>query len=298
MSVERRAKIITIEGTDCSGKETQSNKLLKNLTAMGYNVKKYSFPDYELPTGRIVGECYLGKWNKRNLTLEEIDILLKLFNKREIRKLLKKEEKESGASYKYLKLLKKGLTFLKNETTSFFKEGAVNVDPLVASTLYAANRREKFLNEIEAEMYTSDIIILDRYTTSNLGHQGGKAKNDEKRNLLYNCIDKLEYEIMELPRPDMTIFLHMPRKAILDLMKNRTELDEHERNEEHLIESEKSYLDLVKRYNWEYICSSKTDEYKSLEDLKTPDEISEEVLGKVINKISNNKKMTRFLEKE
>ncbi len=298
MSVERSAKIITIEGTDCSGKETQSKGLFKNLQAAGYKVKRYSFPNYELPTGRIIGECYLGKWNKNNLTKEEIDILLKLLNKREMRNLLKKQAKESDNSFNYLNLLKKGLNFLRNNTTSFFKEGAVNVDPLVASVYYAADRRYCFLEEIEQEMYKNDVIILDRYTTSNLGHQGGKAKNEEKRNNLYEKIIDLEYEIMEIPRPDITIFLHMPRKAILKLLEGRNELDEHERNEAHLIEAEKSYLDLVKKYNWEYIYSSKVEDYQLLEDLKTPEEISEEIYKIVIDKITDKKRMTRFLEKE
>ena len=54
-------KIILIEGTDCSGKETQSNILEENLIKDGYKVFKMSFPVYDSPTGKIVGGPYLGK---------------------------------------------------------------------------------------------------------------------------------------------------------------------------------------------------------------------------------------------
>ena len=54
-------KIIVIEGTDCSGKETQSNLLEKKLKKQGKKCVRFSFPDYNTPTGKIVGGPYLGK---------------------------------------------------------------------------------------------------------------------------------------------------------------------------------------------------------------------------------------------
>ena len=57
----KRAKIIVIEGTDGSGKETQSKKAEKYLIDKGFKVKRYSFPIYNSPTGKIVGASYLGK---------------------------------------------------------------------------------------------------------------------------------------------------------------------------------------------------------------------------------------------
>ena len=56
-----RGKLIVIEGTDCSGKETQSNILIEKLNKDGIRVSKFSFPNYDSPTGRIVGGPYLGK---------------------------------------------------------------------------------------------------------------------------------------------------------------------------------------------------------------------------------------------
>ena len=56
-----RGKIILIEGTDCSGKETQSNRLIEYLENEGIEVVKFAFPQYDSPTGKIVGGPYLGK---------------------------------------------------------------------------------------------------------------------------------------------------------------------------------------------------------------------------------------------
>ena len=56
-----RGKLIVVEGTDCSGKETQTNLLLERLREKGLKVKKYSFPNYNSATGKIVGGPYLGK---------------------------------------------------------------------------------------------------------------------------------------------------------------------------------------------------------------------------------------------
>lgn len=56
-----KGKLIVIEGTDCSGKGTQSDILYNKLVSEGFNVYKTSFPMYDTPTGKIVGGPYLGK---------------------------------------------------------------------------------------------------------------------------------------------------------------------------------------------------------------------------------------------
>ncbi|MBD3253341.1 thymidylate kinase [Candidatus Pacearchaeota archaeon] len=61
MEEEKRGKIIVIEGTDCSGKETQASLLLERFEKEEIPIAKISFPAYGSPTGDIVGDCYLGK---------------------------------------------------------------------------------------------------------------------------------------------------------------------------------------------------------------------------------------------
>ncbi len=52
---------IVVEGTDGSGKQTQVGLLEKRLISSGRDVESFSFPCYDTPTGRMIGQCYLGK---------------------------------------------------------------------------------------------------------------------------------------------------------------------------------------------------------------------------------------------
>ena len=218
------SKLIVIEGTDCSGKQTQSELLEKKLVEKGYKCVRIDFPRYDTPTGKIVGGPYLGK--------EEI-------------------------------------------CESFFKEGAVNVDPKIACLYYAADRKYN-IKEVKEYLDKDYFVILDRYTTSNLAHQGSKIEDKGERFNMYQWIDKLEYWLLELPKPDMTIFLHMPFEYSKDLRKNRISLDEHEKSEDHLRHAEACYLELRELYNWEYINCIKDNKIKSIE------EINEEILNIVL----------------
>ncbi len=243
----KRAKIIVIEGTDGSGKETQSNKLFDYYVNKGYKVKKVSFPVYSSPTGKIVGGPYLGK--------KEIE-------------------------------------------DTYFPETSAGVDPLVSSLYYAADRRYNFLAEIEDELYNNDIVILDRYTTSNMGHQVGKAKTKEKRMKILKFIETLEFDLCELPRPDIVIFLHMPFEASRDLRKGREYGDGNENSESHLRSAEESYLEIASLQGWHYINAIKSKKYGSVNDIKSIDEISEEVIKaveEVLNEDSDGERMTRYM---
>lgn len=214
------SKLIVIEGTDCSGKETQSRLLVEKLNNKGIKSVYITYPNYDSPTGKIVGGPYLGK--------EEI-------------------------------------------CKSFFTDGAVNVEPKIASLYYAADR---YYNKNIVKNYLNNdyIVIMDRYVSSNMAHQGGKIKDKEKRKEIYDFIDKLEYSLLQLPKPDITIFLHMPYEYALELKKNRTSLDEHEKSKEHLQNAEKAYLELKDLYNFTYINCINNNKVKSI------DEINNEIL--------------------
>lgn len=229
----KKAKLLVIEGTDGSGKETQSKKIEEYYKEKGLKVKRYSFPIYDSPTGKIVGGSYLGK--------PEI-------------------------------------------CESVFPETSANVDPLVSSLYFAADRRYNFLNEINNEITKNDLIILDRYTTSNIGHQAGKAKNAKERDKIINFIETLEYDLCELPRPDIVLFLHMPYEAALELRKDRIAGDGNENSPSHLKNAEKNYLYICKRFKWIYIDCLK-EKYKDISSIKTIDDISNEIINILDEKI-------------
>ena len=195
----KKGKLLVIEGTDCSGKETQAKKAVEYFKKKGITIYEYSFPNYESTTGKIVGGPYLGK--------------------------------------SYI-------------CDGWFSEGATNVDPLVASAYYAADRRYN-IDVINKHLANGDIVLLDRYVESNMAHQGGKLKNKEERFKMYEKLDTLEFEIMELPRPDAVIFLYMPFEYAAILKKNREEsADQHESNRAHLEQAEKAYLELTEKYDY------------------------------------------------
>lgn len=61
MAERKRGKIIVFEGTDGSGKDTQSKRLVERLQNEGFPCEVMSFPRYHSPTGRVIGQAYLGK---------------------------------------------------------------------------------------------------------------------------------------------------------------------------------------------------------------------------------------------
>lgn len=221
-------KIIVIEGTDCSGKETQSNLLLEHLKKDNIKINKFSFPNYDSATGKIIGGPYLGK-NQFGLC--------------------------------------------------FFEEGAIHVDPKVASLYYAADR--KYNLPILVDLLKQGHLLLDRYVESNMAHQGGKIFDSKERINLYCWLEDLEYHLLELPKPDITIFLYMPYEYACELKKNRSELDQHELNEEHLKNAEKAYLELANLHHYKIIHCVKDG------ILRTKEDIHEEIYHYIKEKIKD-----------
>ena len=212
-----RGKMIVVEGTDCSGKETQTSLLVQRLKKAGRKIERFSFPAYDTPTGKIVGGPYLGK--------------------------------------QYI-------------CDGYFPEGAANVDPKVAALYYAADRKYNIPKILELLDNGYD-VILDRYVESNMGHQGGKIFDKEERLKLYKDLEYLEYEFLELPRPDLIIFLYVPYKKVAELRAGREEpADQHEASPLHIRNAEHAYLELAKIHDYKRIdCVDKKGKMRNIEDI-------------------------------
>ena len=121
---------------------------------------------------------------------------------------------------------------------------------------------------IKEHLDKGEVVIIDRYVESNMAHQGGKIEDEMERKKMYKWLEDLEYGLLELPRPDFTIFLHMPYKYSLILKSGREEaLDEHERSETHLINAEKAYLELSELYGFDVIECVKDGNIRSIDDI-------------------------------
>lgn len=215
-------KLIVFEGTDCSGKETQTNLIVERLQSKGFKVKKFSYPDYSTPTGKIIAGPYLAKFGE-----------------------------------------------------PYFPEGATNVDPVVASLYYIADRYYN-KNKIEDALKENDFVILDRYSFSNLAYQGGKIKDKSEQEKFFNDMFELEFNKLGIRKPDYTFFLYMPTDYAVTLRKGREEkADQHEADIPYLKTIEKTYLSLAKKYEFIKINCVKN------EKIKTIFEINDEIFKKM-----------------
>ncbi len=82
------------------------------------------------------------------------------------------------------------------------------VHPLLASLLFAGDRFES-REMIRESLADHDIVLCDRYVASNVAHQAAKRTGTERRELI-EFIERLEFEIYQLPRPQLTIWLDLP----------------------------------------------------------------------------------------
>ena len=211
-----RGKIILIEGTDCSGKETQSKLLVQFLEEQGIEVIRYGYPVYDSPTGKIVGGPYLGK--------------------------------------SYI-------------CEGWFPEGAPSVDPKVSAQYYGADFLYH-LKEINEILDSGKWIILDRYFYSTFAHQGGKERDKQKRLEMYDWFKRYFIDLLELPDPDIKLFLHMPYECSLILRQGREEAaDQNERDSEHLKNAEKAYIEMAKLYGFKTIKCGEGESPRTVEEI-------------------------------
>lgn len=192
----QKGKLIVIEGTDGSGKQTQARLLMERLQKEGHAVIASSFPQYGKKSAGLVEEYLNGKYGKSD-----------------------------------------------------------EVNPYVASLFYALDRFDASVT-IRQFLQTEHIVVLDRYVDSNAGHQGGKIADEKKREQFLAWLYEIEYAVLEIPKPDIVVILHVPAEIgqqLVDKKQARLYLekgtrDSHEADIQHLQHAEASYLLLAKRF--------------------------------------------------
>jgi len=170
--MKTRGKFIVIDGTDGSGKATQTELFLQRLIAAGVETEKIDFPRYsDNFFGSFIAEC-LGK---------------------------KPDSLDLGTLGNFLAL-----------------------DPRIASSMYALDRLES-APYIESLLEKGITVIADRYASSNALHQGAKISDPEKRRVFLGWLDKMEFEVLKIPRPDTIVYLHVPVEISMELARKRAE---------------------------------------------------------------------------
>jgi dTMP kinase len=128
-----------------------------------------------------------------------------------------------------------------------------NVNPEVASLFFAVDRFDAGAKLKEA-VNAGECVLTNRYVTSSAGHQGGKIDDHQERNEFFRWLNNLEYEIFGIPKPDLTIVLHVDAVVAQELsghkykgsrkFTNGHEKDLHEKDLDHLKRAEKIFLEI------------------------------------------------------
>ena len=207
--------IIVIEGTDGSGKQTQSVKLCERLKADGHNVIRQSFPNYESNSSAPV-KMYLG---------------------------------------------------------GELCENASDMDAYQTSSLFAVDRLCTYMKDLKSHYDAGEIIILDRYTQSNMLHQAGKIKDLKERDKFLDWLDNFEFNQLKLPRANLVIFLDVPPEVSMRLAREReglkagTKQDIHEQDSNHLIDAYNSGKYVATKYGWAVIDCVENNNLKTIEQI-------------------------------
>lgn len=125
----------------------------------------------------------------------------------------------------------------------------ISLDPYVASFLYIADRFESVakIKKLIADGY---IVIADRFTTSNMIHQGGKFPDKIDRDKYLKWLTGLEFGYLNFPKPDAVIFLRVPVAVSLKLLKGKKGRDQAEKCIPYLTNSLTCSEAVAKKYKW------------------------------------------------
>ena len=119
--------------------------------------------------------------------------------------------------------------------------GIDDVSAEQASVFYAIDRYAN-AQRIKELLKQNIIVIIDRYISSNLAHQGSKIPDRQLREQFFSWILDLEYNKFKIPKPTLQFFLDVAPQTAFSLIvndKQRLIKDIHERDYRHL---ENSYL--------------------------------------------------------
>jgi len=210
-----KGKFIVIDGTDGSGKATQTTLLIERLKKEGYDVEVADFPQYGQKSAALVEEYLNGKFGD-----------------------------------------------------------AKAVGPYRASMFFAVDRYAASF-KIKKWLEEGKIVVSNRYTSANMGHQAGQIKDKEERDKFLSWLDDLEFNIFGIPKPDENILLYMPPsigQKLVDKKGHRDYVggekrDILEADLEHLKDAAESYKYVAEKYGWIVIDCAPNEQLKTIAEI-------------------------------
>lgn len=156
--------------------------------------------------------------------------------------------------------------------------GEVNqVSPYLASLTYAGDRWQA-KEKMDKALKEGKLLLANRYTSSNMAFMGAKIKTKRERDKFLRWLTRVEWQIYQIPEPDLTIYLSVPpeigqrlvdKKGKRKYVGNKNSRDIHERNLAYLKKVAEVYLELCQRFdNWVKIdCVDKKENLLSKEEI-------------------------------
>ena len=149
------------------------------------------------------------------------------------------------------------------------KPGDVNA--YGASVFFAVDRYASYREEWGRDYEAGKLILANRYTTSNAVHQASKLPRGEREAFLQWLFD-LEYNRLELPEPDLVIYLDLPTEISEAMMRRReaathTAADIHEQDSDYLRACRENARQVVEYCRWRRIDCARDGAIRPLEEI-------------------------------
>lgn len=147
---------------------------------------------------------------------------------------------------------------------------ADDVNAYAASSFFAVDRYASYRRKWKKNYDAGDIILADRYTTSNMVHQAVKITAKAEREKFLDWLWDFEFNKMGLPVPDKVIFLDM-NPAVADKLitaranKTGVKKDIHEQDNDYLHRCYRAYTELAAKYGWAKVKCSEGESPLSIE---------------------------------
>ena len=118
-----------------------------------------------------------------------------------------------------------------------------DVNAYAASLFYAVDRYASFKANWGEYYNGGGVVVSGRYTTSNAVHQTSKLPDSQWKSFL-DWLYELEYNKVQIPKPDKVIFLDMPVEVSQKLLSHRYSGDEDKKD---IHESDVNYLEACRK---------------------------------------------------
>ena len=145
------------------------------------------------------------------------------------------------------------------------------VNAYAASVMFTIDRFASFRQDWQEFYQQGGIVIADRYTTSNAVHQCSKLPPQEWKEFT-DWLFTLEYEKVQIPKPDMVLYLSVDVQVSQHLLEQRYHGDEqkkdiHEKDVSYLNASRKAAQWCADNLGWKTIQCTAQQQMRSVEQI-------------------------------